>query len=172
MAASTGGDVPMFLRLAVPLSAALAAILVFGNQRGADAPAPAEPVAASAIDLLGEAWTINAPEPVGATIVAAPAPAADRTSPSSDPLRPAPRPQTVAAVEPARPGLRPLPRPDAETGIAGARAASSVVAASTPVGAGGEGLRWVVRTQGTGAVVAELPLAEALAFLESQGRRW
>jgi hypothetical protein len=166
----------MLARFGLTVIGAAAVVFAIGELREGGAPvaispvvAEAEPMPSSAIDLLGDAWALG------------PAPREERAVPALRPLArttplavvPAPVPVSVPATAPAEvagvraaqvPSLRPLPRPAAEVSVARASPA--------PVAVGdGAGSRWVVLSRGEGRVIAELPLAEALALLEARSHR-
>jgi hypothetical protein len=146
----------MLARLTAFLGAGIvgAAILV-APDRPADPVASPQVGAESAIALLGEAWDLAVPE--------IPSEAANPL------LEPLPRP--VVDPVPPEPGSavalrKPIPRPE------GLQPQAEVVAQTVAppvatVRAGGDP-RWIVRDRGTGAVLAELPLAEALALLQAR----
>jgi hypothetical protein len=172
-----GGGFDMLLRLGASAAAlfALAAVLV-GGPDTVEAP---DPMPESAIELLGEAWTIEAPRPVERPSAVAPLAQPDASLRSSE-FRPPMRPEVPTIekvpVEPASTaGLRPRPRPrpDPVVGrppnrqIVGVEAPDAVSPERERAGDG----RWVVRHRSSGAVVAELPLAEALALLHAHQRR-
>jgi hypothetical protein len=158
-----------------------AAVVVFGigEMREGRAPvdavpldaAQAEAMPSSAIDLLGDAWTLGpAPREDRSDTVPALRPLARTARPEALPApvhspEGSPMPVEVVDVMPAPiPALRPLPRPAPE--IAVARGAAAPLA----VGDVG-GMRWVVLSRGEGTVIAELPIAEALALLEARTLR-
>ncbi|MGP1358694.1 hypothetical protein [Roseicyclus sp.] len=180
----------MLARFGATVIGAAAVVFAIGEMREGGAPgdavppdaAQAEPLPSSAIDLLGDAWTLGpAPREARAEPVPALRPLA-RTGagtgrPEAVPSSVAapvavhvPMPRPVEAVEVVRAeaaqvaSLRPLPRPAPE--IAVARGAAAPLA----VGDVG-GMRWVVRSRGEGSVIAELPIAEALALLEARRMR-
>jgi hypothetical protein len=165
----------MLLRLGASAAAlfALAAVLV-GGPDTVEAP---EPMPGTAIELLGDAWTIEAPRPVEHASAVAPVAQPDASLRSSE-FRPPMRPEVPTiekvSVEPASTaGLRPRPRPDWVLGRPSDRQIVGVErpdVVSPDRGMVGDG-RWVVRHRGSGAVVAELPLAEALALLHAHQRR-
>jgi len=156
----------------------LGAVLLPGEE-AATAPRPEvvrEPV--SAIDLLGETWDIGHRPP---SAEAPPESATDRAleegpgarpDPRAD-LRPQPRPVGLTEIGPVRDVaqaiMRPQPRSERQP-VATTRRADGLpgTVPVVTVGARAPGLplRWVVRRQGTGDVVAELPLGAALSLLE------
>jgi hypothetical protein len=146
-----------------------AAALVAPSRPGVPGSAPL-PQAESAIALLGETWTLAAPEPV--LVPPATAPGADAQVEKAAPGADA---QGVAPVAPEARGadiavLRtPLRRP-AGLSAGQARGPSEQVARGTAKPEA-EGLRWIVRDQVTGAVVAELPLDAALALMQARSLR-
>jgi hypothetical protein len=146
-----------------------AAVLVAPSRPGAPGPEPV-PLAESAIALLGETWTLAAPEPV--VIPPAAAPGADA---QVEHAAPHPIAQGTAPVAPEARGadiaaLRtPLRRP---VGLSAGRALGpSEQVARRRAEPEADGLRWIVRDQGTGAVLAELPLDEALALMQARSLR-
>jgi hypothetical protein len=202
----------MFVRLVIP------AIVVFGaawvlvqpdtpEPQGVAASAVGAAVATdatpgSAIELLGETWSAEAPAPIVRPLTAAENAAAiaamqrpDLRAPArsdevalAEPLRrPVPRPVTYAPWDQAvdRGDVRatqPQPERAAELGTdrlvvisqdPGVTAAPPPVialrgAVDSAVARADAERRWVVRRQGTGDVVAEVSLAEALAILTSR----
>ena len=173
----------MFYRLAAMTFAIAAGVhlLVVQDTEMVSAPPGGDTTGArapdSAIGLLGERWTIAAPDPVAAPV---PRPAAS--------VRPETvRPQTAlseaagpvphmadafAQAEPAVTSMRPVPRPGR---LVATVATSGMGPSATPVPPRvvevGDAGRWVVRRQGSGDVVAVLPLSEALALLEARSGR-
>jgi hypothetical protein len=156
------------------------------------------PAPTSAVELLGETWANGVPGPVirpltaeeHAAAIAAirqsengATPAADVVARAEPLRRPVPRP--VAGLDPAAPPTVPVesvatapvaPPPDGQTFVVVTgnsdqppprvirlRDATRPAATSAP----GE-IRWVVRRQGSGDVVAEVSLSEALAILTSR----
>jgi hypothetical protein len=195
----------MLARMAIP------AVVVFGAAWALvqpDTPRPEtatteqvaiEAPATSAVALLGETWTVDAPPPPAPTgpvirPLTAEEHAAAIAAMQRPPVRSPDTAETVARVEPLR---RPVPRPAQAPRVAAVSTTSPVVTAVPAgsivvVGPGGRPLsnpppvivlregrgpamtradtaaRWVVRQQGSGAVIAELPLDEALAILTSR----
>jgi len=150
-------------------------------------PAVTEPD--TAIALLGETWSVGAPAPIERPLTAAEHAAArsalrQMATPSAqgraeiadvaDMRRPVPRPERSVPAErvanvdrssPSDEGIV-LLQPPGDMGppppvIVLRSDAPAVTRADTQA-------RWVVRRQGSGAVVAEVPLAEALAILTSR----
>ena len=150
-------------------------------------PEVAEPD--TAIALLGETWSVGAPAPIERPLTAAEHEAVRAAL--RQPATGTPESRTeIAAVPDLR---RPLPRPERSVRTERAayveRSAPSdrVVVLSqdrvetgppppvialrgeAPVVSRDDGpMRWVVRQQGSGSVVAEVPLSEALAILTSR----
>jgi len=163
------GDAALLLKLGPPAIAL--AILAVAATGARETPAPVPPaMPETAIDMLGEAWTL-VPE-VAAPHAAAAAPS-DRVSISDARPAPGPRPPVRASLT-DRDGmsrsLRPLQRPalasQASDIVAGALSethASSSVVAAEPL--------WIVRSLREGRVVAELPLGDALALLHARSSR-
>lgn len=165
----------MLRGLVVPAALALMGAWVLVQPDVAEPPAPPGPhetavaeraVPGNAIALLGEAWDLEPVAPVAPH-------AADILAPF---MRPVPRPAGDGFAVTAAPStpIRPLARPDdrrrdlAATGRIERRvetALSEIERASGLAGERSGALRWTVRRAGTGDVVAELPLAEALELL-------
>jgi hypothetical protein len=206
----------MVARFVIPAVVVLGAAWVLVQP---DTPRPAEtasvatpvPVEAeSAVELLGETWTVDAPAPTAPPgPVVRPLTAAEHAAAIAALRQSASEagPQ-VRAVEQAESLRRPMPRPVRPADVrevavvstqsprpanagevvilhdgganppavlalrGGPFDRSEAVAlhdAPSAMGLGHDtGARWVVRQQGSGAVIAEVPLAEALAILSSR----
>jgi hypothetical protein len=148
-----------------------AAALVAPSQPEAPVPEPAPPVE-SAIALLGETWTLAAPEPV----VIAPVSSAVTAGAAAHALRPEPRQDDLASDPVASrtadlrtPQRRPAGLSAGTTPLPSAQVARTAPQASASAGTAAP--RWIVRDQGTGAVLAELPLTEALALMQARSLR-
>ncbi len=165
----------MFLRLGVGVMALAAVIATVAGNRASLETAP-EPLPGSAIELLGEAWTIAAPEPAGTALRMPPQPAGDAGAAGMrPPMRTGEGHLDTRAADAVASLRRPVPRPDAA--VAGASQLAPAVSArgrgpgaAAPSGSAGEP-RWLVRSRRSGDVIAELPLPEALALLEARQRR-
>lgn len=162
----------MLVRFAAACLVVLAGTAILVAPDRPAAPEASAPRAESAIALLGETWTLAAPVPVAVPPVAMAD--ADPRPPEPE-VRPLPRPvaDDVVASRPGAAGtaaLRtPLRRPsDLSGGPSRAPAVTVARQVATPVS---EGLRWIVRDRGTGAVLAELPLNEALALMQARSLR-
>jgi hypothetical protein len=203
IASAVSEDEIMLVRLGLPAFVVMAAAWTLVQP---DTPPPSEmapatdqaapevgSVPSSAIELLGETWTVDAPAPIvrplsaaeHAEVIAAmrgTGDAVDDAPAASGALaalrRPVPRPEVVARAESAVDYSAPV---DAPPRAAPSNGRSIVVSApggaplSDPppvIALRGEGRsdgpRWVVRQQGSGRVIAEVSLAEALAILTSR----
>jgi hypothetical protein len=196
-------DVIMLVRIGLPAMAVMAAAWTLvqpDTPRPADTGAAVQQAAAeieeapsSAIELLGETWTVDAPAPIVRPLSAAEHAeviAAMRRSDDGVAAAPAAS-EGIAALR--RPVPRPTPRPehvaraempvDYSAPVAPSRSSGRSIVVSAPGGAplsdpppvialrgqvGSDAPRWVVRQQGSGRVIAEVPLAEALAILTSR----
>jgi hypothetical protein len=143
----------------------------------------------TAIALLGETWSVGAPAPIERPLTAA-----EHAAARAALRQPAPGTSESRAAAAAVPDLRrPLPRPERsvrterasyversapsdgvvvlsqDSGDMGPPPPVIVLRGDAPVVSRADDLmRWVVRQQGSGAVLAELPLSEALAILTSR----
>jgi hypothetical protein len=165
----------MFLRLGVGVMALAAVIATVAGNRASLETAP-EPLPGSAIELLGEAWTITAPEPVDQDLRLQSPPSSPGPALVRPPMRSGEGPLSARAAEATASLRRPLPRPDAAAAAGASRLGPSDSASGGNPGPGGASgaaaeRRWIVRSRGSGDVIAELPLPEALALLQARQRR-
>ena len=169
----------MLVKLVIPALVVLGATWVLVQP---DTPHPvavdAETFPTSAVELLGETWTVEAPQPV-----VRPLTAAENAAAIAAMQRPVSEPRVEVedvSVARAAPLRQPVPRParpeprDTVVILAPGADAPEVVVLRGPersapaVARADIGNRWIVRRQGSGDVVAEVSLAEALAILTSR----